>query len=224
LGVESSTTAALWLTVMASGVYHGINPAMGWPLAVSAGLMEKTPRALLAAFMPLSAGHLMAILLVILPFTMLLALVEWQWQIQAGASVLLIGFGMYRLVSRRHPRSLSRIRPTHLALWSCAVAMAHGAGLMLVPIYLGLCGVGEIDAGHTAARALMNASLGTAVLVGLVHTLAMVSTGAACGWLVYRYLGLGFISRSWFNLDVAWAVSLIAVGIISAGAWFTHLT
>ena len=33
------TTAWLWLAVVGSGIYHGINPGMGWPLAVSAGLM-----------------------------------------------------------------------------------------------------------------------------------------------------------------------------------------
>ena len=112
---------------------------MGWPLAVSAGLMERSSRALMAALWPLAAGHLLAMLLVILPFALLVALVEWQRQIQIGASLLVIGFGIFRLVDRRHPRALARIRPTQLGLWSFAVAIAHGAGLMLVPIYLGLC-------------------------------------------------------------------------------------
>jgi hypothetical protein len=34
-------------------------------------------------------------------------------------------------------------------------------------------------------------------------------------WLVYRYLGLKFVSLSWFNLDATWAVSLILVGSTS---------
>jgi len=34
-------------------------------------------------------------------------------------------------------------------------------------------------------------------------------------WLVYRYLGLKFLSRSWLNLDATWAVSLIFVGSLS---------
>src|SRR4029077_895897 len=33
--------AGLWRAVIASGLYHGVNPGMGWPLAVSAGLMAK---------------------------------------------------------------------------------------------------------------------------------------------------------------------------------------
>ena len=35
------TMAGLWLAVVASGLYHGVNPGMGWPLAVSAALFGK---------------------------------------------------------------------------------------------------------------------------------------------------------------------------------------
>ena len=188
---------------------------MGWPLAVSAGLMERSPRALLAAVGPLAAGHLLAMLLLLLPFAMLVALVEWQWQIQVGASLIVIAFGIFRLVDRRHPRALARIRPTQLGLWSFAVAIAHGAGLMLVPIYLGLCREADLDNGHEAAGALINANLGVAVLVSVVHAAAMIVAGGSVAWLVYRYLGLKFLSRSWFNLDATWAVSLILVGMIA---------
>ena len=121
------TSAGLWLAIIASGLYHGLNPGMGWPLAVSAGLMEKSSRALVAALWPLTLGHLLAMLVVILPFALLVSVVEWQQQIQIGASLLVIGFGVFLLVNRRHPRALARIRPAHLALWSFAVAIAHGA-------------------------------------------------------------------------------------------------
>ncbi|WP_433994423.1 hypothetical protein [Bradyrhizobium canariense] len=187
---------------------------MGWPLAVSAGLMERNSRALFAALWPLSVGHLLAVLLVILPFALLVAFVEWQRQIQIGASFLVIGFGIFRLVNQRHPRALARIRPTQLGLWSFAVAIAHGAGLMLVPIYLGLCRP-DLDKSHQVAGALIHANLGMAVLVSVAHTLAMIAAGGCSAWLVYRYLGLKFVSRSWFNLDVTWAVSLILVGTIA---------
>jgi hypothetical protein len=207
--------AALWLAVVASGLYHGLNPGMGWPLAVSAGLMERSPRALLAALGPLTVGHLLAMLAVILPFSLLLALVEWQRPIQIGASLLVIGFGLFRFVNRRHPRALARIPPTQLALWSFAVAVAHGAGLMLLPIYLGLCRGANPDRGHEAAGALIRADLGMALLVSIVHAAAMIAAGGLTAWLVYRYLGLKFLSRSWFNLDSTWAVSLVLVGALS---------
>jgi hypothetical protein len=207
-----------------SGLYHGVNPGMGWPLAVSAGLMERDGRALLAALWPLTLGHLVATLSVILPFSLLVSLVYWRPQIQIGASLLVIGFGIFRLVHRRHPRVLARIRPTQLGLWSFAVAIAHGAGLMLVPIYLGLCRGTDLDRGHEAARALIGADLGMAVMVALCHSVAMMTAGGLSAWLVYRYLGLKFLSRSWFNLDATWAVSLVLVGTLSLAfcLWEPH--
>jgi hypothetical protein len=207
--------SGLWLAVLASGLYHGLNPAMGWPLAVSAGMMEKSPRALVAALWALAGGHLLAMLLMILPFSLLVTLVYWQRQIRIGASLLVIGFGALRLVHRRHPRVLVRIKPTQLGLWSFAVAIAHGAGLMLAPIYLGLCQADGLDRGHQAASTLMSASLRMALLVSIIHTGAMIAAGGLIAWLVYRFLGLKFVARSWFNLDATWAITLILVGALS---------
>lgn len=186
---------------------------MGWPLAVSAGLMEKSPRALFLALYSLSVGHLLAILVMLLPFGLLLALAEWRREIQAAAALLVIGFGVFRLLQRRHPKSLARIPPTQLGLWSFAIAIAHGAGLMLVPIYLGLCRAGTAD--ERATGRLIEGDLGVAVLVAVIHVVAMIGAGGCLAWLVYRYLDLGFVSRSWFNLDAGWAISLIAVGGIA---------
>jgi hypothetical protein len=188
---------------------------MGWPLALSAGLMERSSYALVAALGPLTLGHLLAMLVVLLPFSLLVALVQWQQQIQIGASLLVIGFGTFRFVNRRHPRMLARIRPTQLGLWSFAVAIAHGAGLMLVPIYLGLCRAADLNRDHLAAGTLINTDLGMAVLVAVVHSVTMIAAGGSLAWLVYRYLGLTFVSRSWFNLQTSWASSLILVGALS---------
>ena len=207
--------AGLWLAVIASGLYHGVNPGMGWPLAVSAGMMEKSPRALLAALAALAGGHLLAMLLMILPFSLLISLVYWQRQIRIGASLLVMGFGTFRLIDRRHPRALARIKPTQLGLWSFAAAIAHGAGLMLAPIYLGLCAAESLDRGDAAAGTLISANFGMALLVSIVHSGAMIAAGGLAAWLVYRYLGLRFLSRGWFNLDATWAATLVLVGAIS---------
>jgi hypothetical protein len=209
------TAVGLWLAVVASGLYHGINPGMGWPLAVSAGMMERSSRAFAAALGYLAAGHFLAMLVAIVPFALLATLLFWQREIQISASMLVIGFGAFQLVRRRHARVLARIRPTRIGLWSFAVAIAHGAGLMLLPIYLGLCRPDDFDKAHAAAGALINANLGMALLVSLVHTLAMLAAGGCLAWLVYRYLGLKFVSRSWFNLDAIWALSLVLVGALS---------
>ncbi|MFB9262332.1 hypothetical protein ACFFWD_03975 [Bradyrhizobium erythrophlei] len=221
---DADTTAIwLWLAIIASGLYHGINPGMGWPLAVSAGLMEKSPRALATALLPLSAGHLAAMLLVLLPFALLITLVKWQHQIQIAAAIIVIAFGLVRLVDRRHLRALVRIPPTRLAFWSFAVAIAHGAGLMLLPIYLGLCATSAAHGGHAAAARVIDQDLAMALLVAFIHTAAMLGAGGLLAWLVYRYLGVRFVARSWFNLETVWAVSLILVGgaalALNVAAW-----
>ena len=210
------TPVGLWLAVIASGLYHGVNPGMGWPLAVSAGMIDRSSRALVVALGYLAIGHLMAMLVAIVPFALVAALLAWQQEIQISASLLVAGFGVLQLIRRRHPRVLARIRPTQLGLWSFAVAVAHGAGLMLLPIYLGLYRSGDMHRSHGTPGAL-NANLIMALLVSFVHTLTMIAAGGFLAGLVYRYVGLKFVSRSWFNLDAIWAISLILVGAFSLG-------
>ncbi len=86
---------------------------------------------------------------------------------------------------------------------------------MLLPIYLNLCRAEELDAGHVAARTLMAGNLMTALQVSMVHACAMIATGGLMAVAVYEWLGPRFISKSWFNLDVAWPLSLILVGAIA---------
>lgn len=206
---------ALWWAVIASGLYHGINPGMGWPLAVSAALMEQRPNALFKALGALALGHLLAMAAILFPFSMLLFLAEWQREIQIGAACLVIALGLYLLINRRHPRFLARVPPSRLALWSFLAAMAHGAGLMLVPIFLGICQSIQTDTGHAAAADLMAQNMGTALAVALAHTLAMTLAGGIIALGVYHWVGLKFLRQGWFNLDVVWALSLVLVGVIS---------
>ncbi len=151
------STAALWAAVVLSGLYHGANPGMAWPLAVSAALMERRGLALPKAIAGLGAGHFLAMLAILVPFSMMTALMLWRRQIRVGAGVLVIGLGIVLLFYRRHPRFLTRVPPHRLVLWSFLVATAHGAALMLVPIYLGLCAANG-DAGHAAMAELMGAN------------------------------------------------------------------
>ncbi len=66
----------------------------------------------------------------------------------------------------------------------------------------------------------MRGNLWTAIAVSIVHAAAMVVTGGVVAFAVHEWLGLSFISKSWFNLDAVWALSLILVGgigVASAG-------
>ena len=210
-----STVTALWLAVIASGLYHGVNPGMGWPLAVSAALMERKASALPRALAALGVGHIAAMLLILLPFTIVTGLVIWEAEIRLVAAALVIGLGVYLLIDPRHPRILARVSPSKLSLWSFLAAMAHGAGLMLLPIYLGICAV-DADIGDKAAYELMRDNAGTALIVAVVHTVAMLVAGGAFAVVTYRVVGLRFLSQAWFNLDRVWALSLIAVGVAAA--------
>jgi len=176
--------------------------------------MGRSRRDLIVSLGPLGAGHFLAMAGILAPFAAITALIAWQEDIRIGAGLMVIAAGVYLVINRRHPRFLARIKPAQLALWSFAVATAHGAGLMLLPIYLGICAAGEQDAGHQAAAALMRVNLGTAIAVSIVHATAMIVSGGIVAFVVYEWLGLRFISKSWFNLDVVWALSLILVGAI----------
>ena len=212
-------TAWLWAGVVLLGLYHGLNPAMGWPLAVARGLDDRRGRAVWGAWLPLGVGHLLAMALVLLPFALLSWLMQWSHEIRIGAGLVVLLFGAAlltpwsRTLHRR--RWVTRIRPTQLALWSFVMASVHGAGLMLLPIFIGLCDSSAVPGGPNgdALSALMRESLGTAVLVSLVHTLAMVAAGLGLAWLVYRYLGLRMLQRTWLNLERVWALGLMAAGV-----------
>jgi hypothetical protein len=209
--------AALWTTVVVLGAYHGLNPAMGWPLAVANGLMARRGGAVLQTALPLGGGHFAAMAVVLVPLAALAWLVEWSRAIRLGAGALVLVFGLWKLLDPRHPRALARIPPTRLAWWSFLMATAHGAGLMLVPFMLRLCETAPPGAHARVMDALARSDLATALAVAGVHTLAMLLAGLAMAYAVYRWLGLQFLRRAWFNLDRVWGASLALAGV--AGIW-----
>jgi hypothetical protein len=205
-----------WLAIIGLGCYHGINPGMGWLFAVSNGMQEKRGSAVFAAVPPIAVGHVLAMAAVLLPFALVTVSLERVRGLGIFAGLLLVGFGVYKLASRRHPRFMARIGSEHLVLWSFLMATAHGAGLMLLPVYLGLGTMSHgADSGHMAMAQLAGVGLLSASLVALVHTAAMVVVGGGIAWCVYRYLGLGLLRRAWFNLDLVWAGCLIVAGGIA---------
>ncbi|MGJ7509072.1 hypothetical protein [Variovorax sp. GT1P44] len=219
--MSTAATVSLWAGVVAIGVFHGLNPAMGWPLAVANGLGEKRNAAVLATWVPLGVGHLLAMALVLVPFAMLAWMLQWGQEIRIGIGALVMLFGVSRLVLPHRHRWAGRIRPTQLALWSFLMATAHGAALMLLPILLGLCeplSAGATEGAalpvfdHSSMMALMRSSVGIAVTVSLVHSVAMIGSGLGIAWIVYRFLGLRVLRTAWIDLDAVWAMALIASG------------
>ena len=214
-----------WLTLAALGAYHGLNPAMGWLFAVALGLQERRRGAVLQALPPIALGHAAAISLVVVVvgvarITIPLDVLRY---VCAGALIL---FGLYKLIRRKHPRWVGmRVGFRDLTAWSFLMATAHGAGLMLVPVLLKLSGtmhqmehrahVAHEHWGHGVHLFLANPTvLADLTAVGL-HTLAMFAVMAAVAVLVYEKLGVMILKRTWFNLDLLWAWTLVAAGVIT---------
>ncbi len=54
-----------WLAVFGLGMFHGINPAMGWLFAVALGLQEQKRAAVFRALPPMALGHALSIGIII---------------------------------------------------------------------------------------------------------------------------------------------------------------
>ena len=129
-----------WLAVFGLGIFHGINPAMGWLFAVALGLQEQKRAAVFRALPPMVLGHALSIGIIIA--AVLLARVSLPHRaLKIAAAVILFAFGFYRLLRSRHPNWVGmRVGFGDLTLWSFVMASAHGAGLMLVPFFLRIAG------------------------------------------------------------------------------------
>jgi len=199
-----------WLAVFGLGIFHGINPAMGWLFAVAMGLQEQKRAAVFRALPPMVLGHALSIGIIIA--AVMLARVSLPHPaLKIGAAAILFVFGFYRLLRSRHPTWLGmRVGFGDLTLWSFVMASAHGAGLMLVPLFLGSPAAGDAHH-HTAAFANFGAPSLLAGSVG-VHTLGYLLTTALLAILVYEKLGVAILRRAWFNIDFVWMLALMITG------------
>lgn len=93
-----------------------------------------------------------------------------------------------------------------LTIWSFLMASAHGAGLMVLPVVL--AGPHAHSHHHAAAQAAAGGAWAT-----LIHTLGYFSVTALVALLVYHRFDLAMLRRSWFNLDVIWAIALVVTRI-----------
>jgi len=194
------TPAAVW-SAAALGAFHGLNPAMGWLFAVALGLQEHRRTAVLAALVPIAAGHAASVAVVGLALAAAGLAVPLR-DLRLAAAVVLIAFGLFRLLRPyAHPRWVGmRVGFRDLVLWSFVMASAHGAGLMLAPVFLGLPG----PAGHVHA--------GGGLVILAVHTAAMLLVMGAVALAIYETVGLALLRRAWVNLDLVWAAALLVVG------------
>lgn len=198
-----------WIVIAGLGFYHGINPAMGWLFAVALGVHRKSGRIVLLSLAPIALGHAASVAAVLAALLMLGLVVDRVMFARLAAGVL-IGWATWHALygHRRRPLVGMQTGLLGLLLWSFVTATAHGAGLMLVPALLPLCGstlpASQLTTG--AAIPLALAALG-------VHTGAMLAAIGIVSIAVYRFVDLGFL-RYWINFDLVWIVTLAACGVM----------
>jgi len=194
-----------WAALALLGAYHGVNPGMGWLFAVGRGLQEQRRQAVLSSLLPIAIGHEASIVVVVVAVSLGEQFVP-PHLIRLLAALLLVGFGLYKLARpRSHPGGFGmRVGLAGLAGWSFLMSSAHGAGLMLAPVLLGMPVVGVY---HSLAEISLQA-----LLAATVHVAAMLAVMAVVAVAVYEKLGLGILRRGWFNLDLGWSLVLVGSG------------
>jgi hypothetical protein len=187
------------------GAFHGINPAMGWLFAVALGLQEGRRSVVLAALAPIALGHAASVGVVILTLALLERAISPDF-LRFGAAAALVGFGLFRLARPwTHPRWVGmRVGFGDLTLWSFLMSSAHGAGLMLAPVVLGVPGTHGAHARGAPAA-------GLSLLA--IHSAAMFLVMALVAVAVYEIVGTRLLRRAWINLDLLWALALVLAGL-----------
>ena len=206
-----------WMAVFGLGMFHGINPAMGWLFAVALGLQEQKRAAVLRALPPMVVGHALSVGIIIAAVLVARITVPHR-NLKIAAAAILFAFGLYRLLRSRHPNWVGmRVGFGDLTLWSFVMASAHGAGLMLVPFFLQSPGSGEAhhhDSHQIHAWAFANFN-GPSLLIAavVVHTFGYLLTTALVAVVVYEKLGVAILRRAWFNIDFVWMLALMITGV-----------
>jgi hypothetical protein len=197
-----------WALLFLLGAYHGINPAMGWLFAVALGLQRQSGRAVWQSLAPIALGHIAAIALAV-SIAAAAGMVFPLLYVKIAVALLLVGFGVYRIAGKGHTRwGGMQVGFKDLTIWSFLMASAHGAGLMLLPIVLGMTAMHDGRAMHSGAVAL--SGVRTQLLAVFVHTCGYLLLTGLAAWIVYAKLGLSLLRKAWFNLDLIWAIALIA--------------
>lgn len=205
-GGESGLSDSAWVAVVLLGIFHGVNPGMGWLFAVSYGLQERDVRALLSALPPIALGHELSVAPVAVALAVLSSTVTRAVAVGALA-VTLTGFGVFLLLRKRHFRWVGmRLSRWELAWWSFLMSTFTGAGLMLGPVVL------EGAHAHETLETALSGPVLTALAAATVHAVAMIATSAVVAVLVYEVVGLRIMRSGWVNLDRVWAIAFLAAG------------
>jgi hypothetical protein len=205
------------VTLVVLGAYHGLNPAMGWLFAVSRGMQEGSRRGVLRSLLPIAIGHELA-LIVVAAVVLLAAEVIDPEALHIAAAVVLFSFGIFRFVKpRAHPRwTKMRVNNRELTLWSFLMSSAHGAGLIIAPVLIGIGSASAASDPEDHVPATADVASFAVSGVGLVlHVVAMIAVMAVIAVVVYEKLGVAVLKKAWLNTDQLWASVFIVAAIIT---------
>lgn len=198
-----------WLVLAGLGFFHGINPAMGWLFAVALGLHRRSQRIVLLSLIPIALGHALAIAAVIALVLAMGAIVDLSIVAIVSGLALILWAIWHAFYGHRHRVRIGmQTGLLGLGLWSFLMASAHGAGLMLIPAFL------PLHAAHLHEHGMMAGSLLIAIAAVGVHTAAMLLATGTMAILVYRWLGVAILKRTWINFDILWTLMLTLAGML----------
>jgi hypothetical protein len=200
------------VTLAALGAFHGLNPGMGWLFAVALGMQEGRRSAVWRALIPLTIGHCLAIAAAVVVAAaggIALSPRQLRWPV----ALFLIALGIWQCYRHLHFRWASmRVGLGGLTWWSFLMASAHGAGLMVLPVFLSMTTSPEGPACHQYA-ASAQAALGASAT--LAHGVGYLTATAIAAWIVVEHFGLGLLRKGWINLDLIWAAALMITGSLT---------
>lgn len=205
----SHSHAWAWTILFLLGAYHGINPGMGWLFAVALGMQTQSARVVWKSLLPIAAGHVLSIGLVV-GVALAIGVALPQSYVKYIVAAVLLALGCYRLIRQRHPHwGGMQVGLRDLTVWSFLMASAHGAGLMLLPVLLGISAIGYAHHDTQIHTLMMSGGPWIAFLAVLVHTVGYLAITGTAAFIFYEKVGLNLLRKAWVNLDLVWALTLI---------------
>ena len=179
---------AALLVIVLLGIFHGINPGMGWLFGVYNAIFKKQTIQLPITISLIAVGHIISVVPIILLFLIVTSL---SFFVSLIVGLVLIGFGCFRLVNHyKHPRTTLKMGYPRMITWGILLGLSHGSGVSLLPFF------------HSTDAFFLLAAHFTAT-VGMMLVMATIT---------YYVFDVSILKKIWINFDLLWGLILITIG------------
>ena len=185
--------------VVLLGVFHGVNPFMGWLFSLFMGLLRGRALYCILSSLAISIGHTISIALTVAGFALLRTLVGEA--VVTGLSLILIVWGLALFANKvKHVYLGLNLGLPLLGLWGLIMGFLHGAGIAFASIviindYVGLSNMLPLIVAHFASAFFA------------------MSTTSSLLLLFYESRGASLLKRFTGNYSSLWAILLVAMGL-----------